>query len=621
MKKLILCLLLCALTLTAGVGTYAARLYDGEDAPESGEDTGDSGNTTPPVELTPLEAPAVAGWGRDYRFLLNRVGGDTGDSEEPLYDEGEEQPEPETPYADFPGMMYWSVNEDGQNHYRLDVYKRDQEEGNQLVDSAEEWTTSETGGYASSFRFLWDVRGSGDYYFTVRAVGDGLRYGDSETTQSDVWNYEAPDDQLTQPPRPLWKQTSKSDTVFITPPDNDVDESGNPTVDGLYRVGYQARWWYVQELKSGTTPSFDDEDAEAAYKLRTTPRNVGEVLTFYPTHLEFQPTDKILAENGAGYYSVQVRVLSSDITKAKVSLWSELSMARYIVPENPDLEAIVNRIDENSDAFNRQLALNNVRAFGTETLRELMALDLNNTGAAGSIVRLESILGCAANVVVSGGLEDVFPASTLSVIGAGLNVDLGQSVTFHLGPAHSDEVLPSLYDHAVRFSMQLLDADGNSLTESVGELAVPVKITLPIPSTINPRFFVLLHHRTDGVVETITHPALRSVNDQWYATFLLTHFSDFTMAEQVAYLAAAPAADGVSVSYRFRADGVRYACCALRDAAGRLLNVTPLEPSETTATVTIPCPAAYSVRLFLFDAASRPATTALETRVEGGPPQ
>lgn len=617
----------------------------GDSASSGGSVTsGDSAGSGEDFEPIQLPAPVRLGWGRDYRFLLELYRKQKPDSV--LTDEfGVE-------YVDCPGMMYWSVEGENQRQYRIDLYRQDPEEGNVLIETVKEWKVTGSGTMDSNFRFFWDARSSGDYYFTVRALGDGVEYVDSEIAQSNVWTYEAPEDRLTRPTRPHWKNVSEASTAFIYPP------SDEEAVDNLYRIGYQARWWYAAALTNDTTEKIvQDDDASGGLVTKsgddigdtqedlTKPKEVGTVLTFYPRHYEFKPSDKMIGEYGSGYYSVQVRALSGDINKARPSDWSELSMARYVSAVDEDLTTIVERVDRNTDEFNRQLAINNVRKFGTYKLIELMAADVNNTGAVAAIKQLEDTTGNYAQVVVSGGLNELFPEQTIGVVGAGLNVDLGQTVVFHLGAAHADEVPSTLYSHAVRFSMQLLDTNGASLTPNGTELKVPAKITLPVPDSINPTFFVILHHRMDGTVETLPHVSLRKVTekvkvtvdagtstqsggetgaqtqtektvDKWYASFVITNFSDFTMAEAKAFLEAKAVGGNVSASYRFQTDGVQTALCAVRNPAGRVIAVAKLDPTETKKTVTIPCDGIPDrVKLFLLDAHSAPVCAALDVSV------
>ena len=695
--KRVICLFLCLLMLAGSVPAAPVRLLADEggagesagngensdtgDSSGNGEngDTGDSsgnGEEEPEDEIVPLTPPSKVGWGRDYHFLLNLY--KQQNSEKILTDELE------TEYVACPGMIYWSLDSENQKQYQINLYRQDEEAGPVLLESVESWAVTGDRTMDSNFRFLWDNRASGDYYFTIRAVGDGIHYSESEVVQSTTWTYEAPEEQLTRPARPRWKGTTKAAATFIYPPTEAEDEA-NGNIDSTYRVGYEARWWYAASLTkdeeeeetdsgnssgsggdsgnsdtgnsdsgnsdTGNSDTGDSGGAQASVSAGedddtgnsdtgnsdtgdsgnsdtgnsdsgntqkedpTVPKEAGNILTFYPKHFEFMPSEKMLSDFGSGYYSVQIRALSGDVTKARPSEWSELSMARYIASESDDLATIVDRVDEKSDQLNLQLAINNVRKFGTYKLVELMSADQNNTGAVASIVELEDITGNYAQIVVSGGMSELFPEERIQVVGAGLNVDLGQTVVFHLGAAHADEVPSSLYSHAVRFSMQLLDTNGASLTPSGTKLQVPAKITLPVPETMNPSFLVILHHRMDGTVETIPSLSVRKVGKQWYASFVVTDFSDFTMAEQNAFLKASRYSDGVSVSYRFLSGDVKTAFCVVREASGRPCAVAALEPSQTSTTAQIPCAGAASVKLFLLDKNRVPVSAALEASV------
>ena len=157
-----------------------------------------------------------------------------------------------------------------------------------------------------------------------------------------------------------------------------------------------------------------------------------------------------------------------------------------------------------------------------------MLADRGNTGATEKIRELEAMAGGPANISVS---QDAaaFDANKVTIIGANLNTNTsttGGDITLVVDKPQTNHIIPELYDSAVAvsFSMTL-----NNVADPKN-LEVPVKITLPVPDSINPDFLVILHYHADGTHETI-HPHIYWQNRQCYADFVLTSFSDFVMTQ------------------------------------------------------------------------------------------
>ena len=146
------------------------------------------------------------------------------------------------------------------------------------------------------------------------------------------------------------------------------------------------------------------------------------------------------------------------------------------------------------------------------------------------IAQLEAAVGVDTSIAVSDDAPAIDP-SDISIVGAGLNTleDSSEGITLNIGaPKNEDHVLPALYDSTVSVSFSM-DLDNVADTEN---LDVPVKITLPIPESINPLFLVILHYHANGYMEEIT-PYISYENGKHYASFVLTSFSDFVMIEPI----------------------------------------------------------------------------------------
>ena len=107
-------------------------------------------------------------------------------------------------------------------------------------------------------------------------------------------------------------------------------------------------------------------------------------------------------------------------------------------------------------------------------------------------------------------------------------------------------------------------------------LAVPVKITLPLPGYINPDYLVILHHHSDGTYEEVFEPYVRQEDGQWLATFVVRSFSTFTLAERRISASQVPTGAEVSLVPEAR-EGARACLCALYDKNGQMLGVRTAE--------------------------------------------
>jgi len=164
-----------------------------------------------------------------------------------------------------------------------------------------------------------------------------------------------------------------------------------------------------------------------------------------------------------------------------------------------------------------------VQKIDTQTLQAQMAADTTNSGVVASLAALEAAAGGGAAVAVENpsiGLA----AEDISVVGANLNGN--GNVTLVVGQPEGNNSVSGEYDSAITvyFSMDL------SNVEDTENLAVPVKITLPIPETMNPENVVILHYHANGTQETL-YPAIGEEDGKNFASIVLTSFSDFAMTQ------------------------------------------------------------------------------------------
>ncbi|MBR5317385.1 MAG: hypothetical protein IKU39_05780 [Lachnospiraceae bacterium] len=165
----------------------------------------------------------------------------------------------------------------------------------------------------------------------------------------------------------------------------------------------------------------------------------------------------------------------------------------------------------------------------TQDLQTALLADKDNAFATQHMAQLEQMAGGPAGIQVTQDAS-AFNANDISIVGANLNnkAEEDESITLIVDKPEKQHVIPERYNSAVavRFSMTLENV------EDPKHLDVPVKITLPVPSSINPDFLVIMHYDVYGRHELIW-PHVYEMNGKYYADFVLTSFSDFIMTETV----------------------------------------------------------------------------------------
>lgn len=387
----------------------------------------------------------------------------------------------------LPGATSWKVDGACQGKFRLEIYR--------VGETAPVFTPTTVAPYGDratyygDTSFLWGQPfhplGSGTYYFTVTSKGDGINYLDSECATSDEWTFVAPETQLPAPQSPTWDWPNM--------------RWENPSESGNEQDYFQAI--YFSKTADGTPQHVDG--------VTNSDRILDETIQTY----------------GDGYYYFRVYSTSKDITQYMCSPLSELSPAYYLPSSaeiaKEDLSTILS--DETITDVRSE-----VQKLETETLRSALLADQGEAGGTADLLQqLEEKTGTEVKVATQEGFEAF--AGT-EIIGAALN-DVPpdtSAVTLQIGPAEKENVIPEQYNNTVALSFSM-GLEGVANPEA---LKVPVKITLPIPETINPDFLVILHYAQDGTVREVLRPYIFQKENRWYASFVLTQFSDFVMTDE-----------------------------------------------------------------------------------------
>ena len=410
--------------------------------------------------------------------------------------------------TEIPGKMVFTGAQPSQGRYYVAAYRLT-EDGREQVFSTS-WSGLEGDRIFKLDSLLAEnlLKEDGDYIFTIKAEGDRKTYSDGEVVESDVFHYIKPDASLPAPFNVHWNWPYA---------ECEFDESTEFT---QYAYGLRVEFFYAEKE--------EDEPIIVGASWG------GSVSSTYRVY------DSVL-RRGAGYYYVRMSVYSRDINVVTGSEYSELSAAYYYTPKEVS-EELDDVLANAAAGASPDSIRSSVTDIGKSKLHEAMVADNDDTGVVKQLEELEQATGATMTVDVS---EDVneFDESLVSVVGALLNPLSQGNVTLNITKPKTNDVIPELYNSsvAIRFGM---DLDG---LWNTSYLQVPVKITLPIPETINPSFLKILHYpaNDDPTVELqpqeIITPNVYEKDGQWYASFVLDHFSDFVMTvEETIPAVAAP---------------------------------------------------------------------------------
>lgn len=437
-------------------------------------------------------------------------------------------------------------------------------------------------------------RESGDYYFTVQAVGDEELYADSPVVTSPIWHFERPEAELAVP-------------------------------TGLYWEGQTACW--------------SDEVNRAAdlygYLIQfrcVAPETGAETRRYYTLTMDKLSSDglKHTLEDwekerlGSGTCQFRIQALSRDITRIRHGQWSEFNeVGTQLTAPSTVAKALEQLLtdytpSEGAELTEKQTAAlkSAVAAKKDELASTLCTGDGGSTKVADKLQALEALVGGPASVTVTENAPTAITQSGVSIVGASLNGAAGSAVSLKIDKAETAgaeaSINPAQYHNTIPFSMTL---QGVSAQGQHQPLAVPVLITLPLPASIRPSFLVLLHKIGDDWQEIFPYQvffdeALR----QYCVRFTVTSFSDFAFAQQLfCGIEDMDPVDG-QLTVCATAD-VKRVVAAVYDESGKQLGCAAADAAQKGGTLTLDLPAlktGAAVRVFFLKENGQPACPAAE---------
>lgn len=442
-------------------------------------------------------------------------------------------------------------------------------------------------------------RESGDYYFTVQAVGDEEQYKDSPVVTSPIWHYERPEAELTAPTGLHWE----GQTACWS------DESNNAA--DLY--GYEIQFRCVAP----------ETGAETGTKYTLTMDELSS------DGLKHTLQDWVKDLLGSGTCQFRLRAVSGDITRFRHSQWSAFSAeSTQLTAPSTVADALDQLLTDYTPSEGAELTEKQTAALKSAVAEKKDALastlctgDGGSTKVADKLQALEALVGGPATVTVTGDApKEIKDAQNgVSIVGASLNGTAGSTVTLKIDRAEAvsaeDPINPAQYHNTIPFSMTL---EGVNAQEQHQSLAVPVLITLPLPGSIHPSFLVLLHETSSGWQEI--RPYQVFYNDelqQFCVRFTVSSFSNFAFAQQLFCGIQQLVAENGQLTVCATAD-VKKVVAAVYDGSGKQLGCAAADAAQKGGTLTLNLPAlkaGAAVRVFFLRENGQPVCPAAEQNI------
>ena len=440
-------------------------------------------------------------------------------------------------------------------------------------------------------------RESGDYYFTVQAVGDEEQYKDSPVVTSPIWHYERPEAELTAPTGLHWE----GQTACWS------DES-NHAAD-LY--GYEIQFRCVAP----------ETGAETGTKYTLTMDELSS------DGLKHTLQDWVKDLLGSGTCQFRLRAVSGDITRFRHSQWSAFSAESTQLTAPSTVAKALDQLltdytpSEGAELTEKQTAAlkSAVAAKKDELASTLCTGDGGSTEVADKLQALEALVGGPATVTVTENAPTAITKRGVSIVGASLNGAAESAVTLKIDKAETvsaeTPINPAQYHNTIPFSMTL---EGVNAQEQHQSLAVPVLITLPLPSSIRPSFLVLLHKIGDDWQEIFPYQVFYDETlEQDCVRFTVTSFSDFAFAQQLSCGIQQLVAENGQLRVRAADGAVASVVAAVYDGSGKQLGCAA-SAIENGGTLTLDLPAlktGATVRVFFLNKNGQPVCPAAEQNI------
>lgn len=380
---------------------------------------------------------------------------------------------------DQEALPQWSRVEGAAGEYQVEGYK----DGKRFYNVHHTYPVTSKEEILSGGGFLGDVAESGIYKFRVMALGDGNNTEDSDWSSfSEDWSF------------------TKAAVAFDAP-------------SNLHWDGTATCW---------DEPKISGEYQSCLFGYEVSIYGDGQLLV---THNGVRGTSYDQTEwmdrEGVEKYTFAVRTLSN--TPSKIFHSELVTCTEAYDAENTKadvsgkLDAIITASDSN--------AIANAPDTLKENIKDLQVAMQSDEDVLRQVDTLEKAYAAQKGIglEVKATNDAEIDTTQISIVGALLNASGNTDVVFNISkPERLSVVDETAYKNCIQFDFKLLNA--------VSDLKVPVRITVPIPESINPEFFRILHDH-NGKIEEINPLTVKIDAASRLASFTVTDFSTFIFAE------------------------------------------------------------------------------------------
>lgn len=379
----------------------------------------------------------------------------------------------------------WTRVENASNEYKMEAFQNGKSmyiSHPTFYGATNEWLPS--GGFVNK------LKDSGIYTFRVMALGDNIDTLDSDWSElSTPWTFEKASVSLETPVNLRWNGTVAC-----------WDAPEIPAEYENYLRGYE-----VSLLADGNI-----------------------VIIYTNVQTTHQDLADDMTKEGTKEYSFSVRAISN--TPSKV-FHGEMAYADDSYRPGDASDKVSGTLDKITSG---EISMEQAPDALKENIKDVQVAMQSDPDVLAKVEALEQQYIKDQNVTLEQNVtsnEVGIDHSQVKVIGAALNAAAaGSTVSFNIGKPDKNAVVDAMrYKNTIQVDF--------SLSGAVSELKVPVRITVPIPENVNPEFFHVLHYSNDGTYEDIW--PLEIDREARTASFTVTHFSTFVLAEEGADLNAA----------------------------------------------------------------------------------
>lgn len=460
---------------------------------------------------------------------------------------------------DAPTNLHWSTEHacvpvfDGvvgsEGNYTIFVFRVEKNDGDELLwRVGESSMTNFSTGADVNASFVWTegwMRKSGTYRFAVAAVGStAMKTQASDWVWSDDYVYNMPTRKLSYPVGLRWLTDTKvgwskeadaeyygATLYYIGNEDDYMDEvepeipEDIPEPEPLPYPEYEGNEKYPDESELGYYEWDDYYEYTNIDEIRASLPEAHSNGGFW--RLKENSADFMNYIDTAGAYTFTTWSVSKDLSQVYNSDYSPFGPVMNTKEAsdrmNESLDRVLAEMDNDPDS-----ALSRLTAMPIDSM--VTAIQTDDT-VRDKVKAAEDKYAQAKNIdvqIAADGISDRMDTSQISIIGAALNA-VSENSTMSLNFGVPDERAPITEDYAykykndIQFSIDLEGCDDST------RLAVPVRITMPVPNDVDADRLCIMHLHHDGTYEEIWPLSISA--DGKLVSFTIKSFSIFAFGQ------------------------------------------------------------------------------------------